>query len=118
MKRRYPFWGVMIVLLSVCGCGATKGNIGTLATYKVPGEEAVWIRNGEPLLFEDVTWLPQDQIEIFLDSEVYLLGEYRGVQVFADKVDVRPYARLYTKFGQNKFRVFKKATDDKNKQTR
>ncbi len=43
-----------------------------------------------------------------MDSEVLLLGEYRNVQFFIDKIDVRPYARLYTKFANNQFRFFKK----------
>ena len=70
--------------------------------------EAEWIRNGEPIEFEDELWYPADSIEIFLDSEVSLIGEYQGVQFFIDKVDVRPFERLYTKFGRNKFRFFEK----------
>ena len=47
----------------------------------------------------------------FLDSEVSVVGEYQSVQFFIDKVDVRPYERLYTKFGRNKFRLFEKRTE-------
>ena len=95
------------------GCSSTggNGNIGNMPTYKIPDEEAAWIRNGNPLVFEDDPWYPQDAVEVMLDSEVYLVGEFQGVQIFADKTDVRPFNRLYTKFARNQFRIFKKAND-------
>ena len=101
---------VMCVLM-VGGCSShSKGNVGLMSVFAVPKEEAEWIRNGEPLDIEGELWYPQDSFDVLLDSEVYLIGENKGVQVFVNKVDVRPYSRLYTKFAQNKFRVFKKRT--------
>lgn len=76
--------------------------------YPAPTIEAEWIRNGQPLEFEKELWYPTDIVENLLDNEVYLLGEYRGVQFFSDKTDVRPFERLYTKFDQHRFRVFEK----------
>jgi len=36
-------------------------------------------------------------------------GEYRGVSFFVEKIDVRPYDKIFTKFGRNKFRVYRTA---------
>ena len=102
---------VLIVLLLFffsSGCQSTGGNVGHIQSYPMTAIEAEWIRNGEPVEFEDELWYPADDIEGFLDSEMSLVGEYRDVQVFIDKVDVRPYERLYTKFSRNKFRFFEK----------
>jgi hypothetical protein len=84
-----------------------RGNTGNLSVYKIPLQEPEWIRNGEPIEFEGQKWYPQDEVDILLDSEVSLVGEYRGVQVFIERVDVRPYRALYTKFGEHKFRSYR-----------
>ena len=98
---------VVVVFLSVNGC-RTTGNIGQMEVYLIPPLEAEWIRKGEPISFENELWYPADGVEILLDSEVSRLGEYQGVQFFIEKLDVRPYKRLYTKFGHNQFRYFEK----------
>ena len=95
----------MVVFCSGCS-GGTIPNKGQLDIYPTPNQETEWIRNGEPIEFGGKLWYPQDGIENLLDSEVYLLGEYRGVQFFVEKTDVKPYDRLYTKFGPNRFRYF------------
>jgi hypothetical protein len=117
MKKKTAVVGCLMILLVLAGCSGTKGNTGNLPTYAIPDEEAEWIRNGNPLVFEDEPWYPQDGVDILLDSEVYLVGTYQNVQIFAERADVRPYNRLYTKFGKNKFRIFKK-TNDSNKSAR
>ena len=94
------------------GCSPMKGNIGNMATYSFSFVEPEWLRDGEPIEFEKELWSPEDNFEVLLDSEVYLLGEYREIQFFAERIDVRPYNRLYTKFGQNKFRTFSKKMAD------
>ncbi|MCK5013560.1 MAG: hypothetical protein KAS66_07055 [Candidatus Omnitrophica bacterium] len=99
-------------LWSVAGCQNAGGNVGQVHSYSIAAIEAKWIRDGEPADFEDELWYPVDNIEIFLDSEMSLSGEYQGVQLFTDKVDVRPFDRLYTKFGRNKFRIFEKRTSE------
>jgi hypothetical protein len=108
--NRKIFFVIQISLLafSLTSCGHTEGNIGIMPTYVVPDTEADWIRNGDPVEFEGQLWYPQDSFEVLLDSEVYLVGEYKAVQLFVEKIDVRPYDRLYTKFGRNKFRIFRK----------
>ena len=111
MKKFSILFGGCLVGLFLAGCASTGGNTGNMSMYEIPDEEAAWIRNGEPLVFEEGTWFPQDKVDILLDTEVSLVGKYREVEVFVDKTDVRPYARLYTKFGKNMFRIFKKAND-------
>ena len=91
-----------------CAGSSRSGNVGNVFSYPVPSDEALWIRDGEPIEFEEDLWYPADGTEGFLDAEVELLGEYRGVQFFVDKTDVKPYNRLYTKFARNKFRYFEK----------
>ncbi len=76
--------------------------------FIVPEVEARWIREGESIEFEGEKWYPQDSLDYLRDDEVYYLGDYRNVQFFVEKIDVRPYDRLYTKFGQYQFRVFQK----------
>jgi len=112
MKRNlFSFFGLLIVCLILSGCRTTTGNVGNISNYAFPlNLEAEWIRNGEPLEFEGELWYPQDSVNILIDSEVYLVGEHNEVQFFIEKVDVRPYGRLYTKFGRNKYRIFKKIT--------
>lgn len=103
---------IIFIVFLVAGCQSSKGNTGSLQSYQFLDVETAWIRNGEPIEFEGDFWYPSDGIEGLLDSEVYIVGNYRGVQIFVDKIDVRPYERLYTKFGKNKFRYFKKETTD------
>jgi hypothetical protein len=99
---------VMALLLLLTGCNSSAGNIGLLQSYPIPSIEAEWIRQGEPIEFEGDQWYPQDGTESLIDSEVTLMGEIRGVQFFTDKEGIRPFDRLYTKFGRNKYRYFKK----------
>jgi hypothetical protein len=103
--------GLLLIFLG-SGCAANGNAPGKYATTPT---EAEWIRNGEPLQFENEMWYPADIIENLLDDEVYLMGEYRGVQIFTERNDVRPFERVYTKFSTHKFRAFeKKSADDKS----
>ena len=106
--------GILIFFFSVMtGCvTASMSNSGQMGMYSAPEEEAEWIRNGEPIEFDGKLWYPQDGTENLLDSEMYLMEEYRGVQFFAEKTDVKPYDRLYTKFSRNHFRYFEVKKDD------
>lgn len=97
-------------LWSIIGCQNMQGNAGLIGPLPSRSLEAPWIRDGEPIEFENRLWYPADGTENFLDSEMLFVAEYRGVPVFVDKVDVRPYDRLYTKFDRNKFRFFEKRT--------
>lgn len=106
------FWGLMVVAgLCVCGgCGSSMGNEGNVMMYRITSPEPEWIRNGEPIQFEDEFWYPRDTIDILRDSEVLFVGEFRGVAFYIQTADIRPFNRLYTKFGPNKFRVFEVRT--------
>ncbi len=88
------------------GCVSHTSNGGQLTMYRTPSMEAAWIRNGDPILFDGTLWYPTDNVENIQDAEVYLMGEYQEVQFFIEKTDVKPYDRLYTKFGENQFRSF------------
>ena len=107
--RKITVFFILMSVFVLAGCvGHLKGNIGNMPVYRVPAVEAEWITAGQPLEFEGELWQPQDAFDILLDSEVSLLGEHQGVQVFIDRIDVRPYNTLYTKFDRNRFRLFKK----------
>ena len=110
---KFIFIALLSFAVSGCSTSGISGNTGNMARYSAPTDEAEWIRNGEPIQFEEQLWYPQDSFDVLLDNEVYLTGEYRGVQFFVEKADVRPFDRLYTKFGRNKFRSYRKrAIDD------
>ncbi len=70
--------------------------------------ESQWIRNGEPIIFEDEAWYPKDVIENLKDEEMLLIFTYNGEKVYIEKREVRPYNRLYTKFGKYQFRLFER----------
>jgi len=96
----------------MAGCETTGGSGKHVQFHASDSIEAEWILNGQPIEFEDQLWYPADGVEGFLDSEMRLIGEHLGVQFFVDKVDVRPYGRLYTKFEKNKFRFFEKRINE------
>ena len=106
----------ILFYIFLTGCSIHRdggsGNEGQLQSFGFHMVEPAWIRNGEPIEFEGEMWFPQDGVDSLLDSEVIYLGEYRNVQYFIDKVDVRPYERLYTKFAKNKFRYFERQAPD------
>ncbi len=106
--RVFGLLSLVLSLLFLAGCATQTGNVGNVQSYMSPSVEAKWIRDGEPIEFEGELWYPADGIESLLDSEVYHIGEYKDVQIFIDKLDVRPYERLYTKYGKNQFRYFAK----------
>ena len=109
--KNIQFIFFMMAVLFLSGCGSMP-NGGQMESYPAPIQEAEWIRSGEPIEFDGKQWYPQDGIENLLDSEIYLVGEYRAVQFFVEKTDVKPYNRLYTKFGRNRFRYFEVKKDD------
>jgi len=103
----------MCVLFFCAGCvGTNSGSNGQWERYPAPAVEAPWIRNGEPVIYEGKQWFPVRDVEVLLDSEVYQIGEYRGVQIFVDKIDIKPYDRIYTKFTKAKYRYFERHKDD------
>ncbi len=117
MKKILSGIGLFIFLVSFnSGCISSPVHDSTMMVYKVVSPEPPWIRNGEPIEFEGDLWYPRDTIDVLVDSEVLPLGEYRDVSFYLQKIDVRPYERIYTKFDANKFRVFEiKLPDDKSK---
>ena len=108
MNRNIMINLVCLLVLTSAGCSHMKGNVGHMSRYSFADPEPDWIRNGEPFECEGVLWHPQDSFDMLLDQEVILIGEYQGIEYFVDKIDVKPYNRLYTKFGRNKFRIYLK----------
>lgn len=103
-------------ILILGGCGSSGESAANVMLYKVVSPEPEWIRNGEPVEFESDLWYPLDTVDVLLDSEVVPVGTYRDVEIFTQRLDVRPYSRVYTKFGKNKFRVFEsKSRDDQSR---
>lgn len=94
------------------GCVTSPDNNGQIQSYPVAAIEAGWIRNGEPIEFDGHKWYPVNDYEVLQDSEVYQISEYKGVQVFVEKIATKPYERLYTKFDKNKFRYFERRVND------
>lgn len=98
------------VLLTGCVTGG-EGQSSTGPSVFPPLTEPAWIRNGEPMVMENNTWYPTDEVESLLDAEVYPVGQYRDVTVFIERTDVKPYARLYTSFAKNRYRAFEPHDD-------
>jgi len=108
MRRSEKLFMVILMALFFVGCGETAQRKSKPVNFDFPEIEADWIRNGEPIEFEGEGWYPRDAIEVLSDADVFFLGRDKGVEFFVEKIDVRPYDRLYTKFGNNKFRIYKK----------
>lgn len=106
-------WWVLI-LMCCLGCAHLGGdnNAGQIESYPAPAIEAAWIRNGEPIIYDGKQWFPVKDVEPLMDTEVYQIGEYKDVQIFVDKVDIKPYSRIYTKFARNKYRYFEQGKND------
>ena len=95
------------------GCASVNsGNDGQVQSYPAPAIEATWIRDGEPIEYDGSKWYPINDYEVLQDSEVYQVCEYKGIQVFVEKISVKPYKRIYTKFDKNKFRYFERRDYD------
>jgi len=107
MRRFVP----VIVLAVVCGAGCAMNQrpVGLVDASRAPLTEPDWIHNGESLEIDGLLWHPTDEVENLLDAEVAFTGEYHGVAVYADRTDVKPYSRLYTRFARNRYRAFEQA---------
>ena len=113
MDNRKRFGLLFGLVLFAAGCiNTSSGNSGQLQSYPAPVVEAGWIRSGEPIIYDGHKWFPVRDIEVLQDSDVYQIGEYKRVQIFVDKVDIKPYRRIYTKFAKNKFRYFERTKND------
>ena len=108
---KFALWFIMVGFLGGCATVNT-GNDGQVQSYAAPVIEAEWIRNGEPIEYDGNKWYPVNDYETLDDSEVYQIGEYKGVQIFVEKIAVKPYERIFTKFDKNKFRYFERRDND------
>lgn len=113
-KRRCLWFALWIIIAGLEGGCTTvnPGNDGQVQSYPAPVIEAGWIRNGEPIEYDGSKWYPVNDFEVLDDSEVFQVTEYKGVQVFVEKIAIKPYERIYTKFDKNKFRYFERRDND------
>lgn len=116
IKRGTLVCGLLFMLTGFLGgCASVNtGNDGQVQSYSYPAVEPEWIRNGEPIEFDGYKWYPANDFEVMDDSEVFQVDEYKGVQVFVEKIATKPYARIYTKFDKNKFRYFERRDNDQS----
>ena len=115
MLNKQMHLGFILVVFTglLGGCASlNQGNDGQVQSYQVPAIEAEWVRDGEPIDYDGSKWYPANDYEVLQDSEVYQIAEYKGVQVFVEKIDTKPYDRIYTKFDKNKFRYFERRDND------
>ena len=116
MKNRQALLGIVLLFMLsgfLGGCASVNsGNDGQVQSYPAPAIESEWIRNGEPIEFDGAKWYPVNDFEVLQDSEVYQIAEYKGVQVFVEKIATKPYERIYTKFDKNKFRYYERRDND------
>ena len=115
MQWQYPYGGLSLKKLQrlfLClGMIVFSGCLGTQVKddpAAVSGLEPEWVRDGHPIEFEGEFWYPVDNVENFMDTEVYSVGNFEDTEFFVDRVDVRPYDHVYTKFGRNQYRMFEK----------
>ncbi len=104
---------VLLSTIMMVGCShLNSANDGQVQSYPVTAVEAGWIRNGDPMIFEAHQWFPVDDTESMTDAEMYQVGEFKGAPVFVDKIDTKPYDRLYTKFAKGRFRYYERGDND------
>lgn len=102
---------MLVIILSAC-TRLNANNEGLLQSYAAPVVEPAWIRNGDPIVFENHRWYPVDDTETLLDGEVFQVGEFKGTALFVEKIDARPFDRIYTKFAKAKFRYYERGDND------
>jgi hypothetical protein len=102
----------LVFFLGGCASVNSGSNNGQVQSYSYPAIEAAWIRDGKPIQYEGHKWYPANDYEVLDDAEVYQVAEFKGVQVFVEKISTKPYNRIYTKFDKNKFRYYERRGDD------
>ena len=110
-RLRLGLWLIVFGFLGGCA-SVNPGNDGQVQSYPAPVIEASWIRDGDPIDFDGSKWYPVNDYEVLSDAEVFQVAEYRGVQVFVEKIATKPYDRIYTKFDKNKFRYYERRDND------
>ena len=101
-------FGIIFISLALGGCALSDKNATTAESWSYPLSEPDWVREGQPIDYDGAKWFPTRDVENLLDSEVYPLGEYKGVKFFFDRTDIKPFERIYTQFGRNRYRAFEK----------
>ncbi len=113
VRRAFFVFGLIFSVAFLSGCQSTVGQPKPVIKQSSKLGEALWIIEGQPIDFEGTQWFPKDGIETFTESEVRQIGIYEGVIIFVDKIDIKPYDRLYTKFDKYHYRYFEKRSEIK-----
>ncbi len=98
--------GMLVLMTMTSGCAMPKRTMESGFDASFRATEPAWIREGEAIEIEMNTWVPTDEVERLLDSEMIPIGQYRETVVFIERVDVKPYARMYTRYERGRYRVF------------
>jgi hypothetical protein len=107
----FGLWSMLVIFLGGC-TSVPPGNNGQIQSYPAPVIEAGWIRSGDPIEYDGSKWYPVNDYETLQDSEIFQISEYKGVQIFVEKIAIKPYERIYTKFDKNKFRYYERRNND------
>jgi hypothetical protein len=99
---------VLLGALVLAGCAMSRRTVDLADPSTAPLSEPAWIHDGGTVSFEGSVWYPTDEIENLLDNEVLFMMKYQDIAVYTDRADVKPYARLYTRFAKNRYRAFEK----------
>ena len=97
---------VFLLVFAGAGCSLPSRSLDSNVNASTAITEPEWIRNGEPVEIEQASWYPTDEVERLMDNEVFQIGKYKDVPVFIERVDVKPYARVYTRFEKGRYRAF------------
>ncbi len=108
MRKQFVFATGAVALALAVFALTGKGLAASPEPWAAPLTEPDWIRDGLPIEYDHSLWYPTREVENLLDAEVYLLGESRGVKFFCDRTDIKPFERIYTRFGKNRYRAFEK----------
>ena len=99
---------LFVIMGSLAGCVVPQPRGDQGINISAGLDEPAWVRNAEPLSFEEEDWFPTDEVESLLENEIFQVGVCRGLPVYIEKTDVRPFERLYTRFAKNRYRAFQR----------
>jgi hypothetical protein len=97
-------FSILISLGLILGCEVPTAY--TRAQFAV--NEPPWIREGQPIIYNNQNWYPSEEVENFTDGEMEYVATYNDAPFYVEKRQVKPFNRIYTKFGYHKYRIFLK----------
>jgi hypothetical protein len=111
MRRKQFIIALFLILIfSLAGCAAGYLN----KPHDYTTKEADWIRNGQPITYDNKKWYPTEYIENHLDVEMEYAGEFQKVPFYVERRQIKPFNRIYTKFDYHKYRLFTERREGSN----